>query len=413
MDVASLDKTDANGAIVQVVEQIGSENVVLGSISVKTLGTHRINFTPTGSAVQLWILGPYDMILKPTCYTYPVTTQETYLVDICDENKDRYRFGFNGMEKDNELKGKGNSLDFKFRAYDSRLGRFMSVDPLYKKYPWNSNYAFAENSPIRGIDLEGAELLDVNTGWYSMQKYLGNEREIAMKPANISSEFKADDNYSPLFSPGSVGMTTSGYIDYTKPPEGSSAYYRESNNLPPLGTTLKDMSTSLGPDPTNGTAGGRMGRNVDDNRAYADRASGKAGAPAEVYNNIKIYQEAQVGTAYGELNKNNAAFDRAIKVVTSQASLMFESSYDVGFSNDVINFVYDGSLPQVEVTDAKNIKQNLEYRKKVMGTGMDIMKVNRIDIKEETQKSYQQTLNSIQSFDSGSTPALNMQGGLN
>ncbi|MCY1531254.1 hypothetical protein D9M68_664740 [compost metagenome] len=317
------------------------------------------------------------------------------------------------MEKDNELKGKGNSLDFKFRAYDSRLGRFMSVDPLYKKYPWNSNYAFAENSPIRGIDLEGAELLDVNTGWYSMQKYLGNEREIAMKPANISSEFKADDNYSPLFSPGSVGMTTSGYIDYTKPPEGSSAYYRESNNLPPLGTTLKDMSTSLGPDPTNGTAGGRMGRNVDDNRAYADRASGKAGAPAEVYNNIKIYQEAQVGTAYGELNKNNAAFDRAIKVVTSQASLMFESSYDVGFSNDVINFVYDGSLPQVEVTDAKNIKQNLEYRKKVMGTGMDIMKVNRIDIKEETQKSYQQTLNSIQSFDSGSTPALNMQGGLN
>jgi hypothetical protein len=35
-----------------------------------------------------------------------------------------YRFGFNGQEKDNELKGVGNSLDFNFRVYDSRLGKF-------------------------------------------------------------------------------------------------------------------------------------------------------------------------------------------------------------------------------------------------------------------------------------------------
>jgi RHS repeat-associated protein len=68
-----------------------------------------------------------------------------------------YRYGFNGQEKDNEIKGVGNSLDFKFRAYDSRLGRFMSFDPLAKSYPWNSPYAFAENDVIRCIDLEGLE----------------------------------------------------------------------------------------------------------------------------------------------------------------------------------------------------------------------------------------------------------------
>jgi RHS repeat-associated protein len=68
-----------------------------------------------------------------------------------------YRYGFNGQEKDNEIKGVGNSLDFKFRVYDSRLGRFLSVDPLYKDYPWNSSYAFAENRVIDGIDLEGKE----------------------------------------------------------------------------------------------------------------------------------------------------------------------------------------------------------------------------------------------------------------
>jgi hypothetical protein len=43
------------------------------------------------------------------------------------------------------------------RIYDPRLGRFLSVDPLTKEYPWNSTYAFAENDVIRCIDLEGAE----------------------------------------------------------------------------------------------------------------------------------------------------------------------------------------------------------------------------------------------------------------
>ncbi|HBG70617.1 MAG: hypothetical protein A2W93_09660 [Bacteroidetes bacterium GWF2_43_63] len=68
-----------------------------------------------------------------------------------------HRFGFNGQEADNEIKGTGNSIEFKYRIYDSRLGRFLSVDPLAPEYPWNSTYAFAENDVIRCIDLEGLE----------------------------------------------------------------------------------------------------------------------------------------------------------------------------------------------------------------------------------------------------------------
>ncbi len=71
-----------------------------------------------------------------------------------------YRYGFGGQEKDNEIKDDGNSLSFKFRIYDPRLGRFLSVDPLAKNYPWNSTYAFAENDVIRNMDLEGAEKYD-------------------------------------------------------------------------------------------------------------------------------------------------------------------------------------------------------------------------------------------------------------
>jgi RHS repeat-associated protein len=68
-----------------------------------------------------------------------------------------YRFGFNGQEKDDEIKGSGNSYDFLFRIYDPRLGKFLSVDPLEREYPWNSPYAFAENRVIDGRDLEGKE----------------------------------------------------------------------------------------------------------------------------------------------------------------------------------------------------------------------------------------------------------------
>lgn len=75
-----------------------------------------------------------------------------------------YRFGFNGMEKDNELKGVGNSLDFGARMYDSRLGRFLSLDPIKRMYPWNSPYAFAENSPIAFLDEEGLGKLYFGNG---------------------------------------------------------------------------------------------------------------------------------------------------------------------------------------------------------------------------------------------------------
>ncbi len=68
-----------------------------------------------------------------------------------------YSYGFNGKEKDDEISGSGNNLDFGARIYDSRLGRWMSVDPLYN-HPKNisqSSYNFAVNSPIIAIDKDG------------------------------------------------------------------------------------------------------------------------------------------------------------------------------------------------------------------------------------------------------------------
>jgi hypothetical protein len=54
----------------------------------------------------------------------------------------------------------GNSINYKYRVHDTRLGRFLSLDPLAPKYPHNSPYAFSENRVIDKIELEGLEATD-------------------------------------------------------------------------------------------------------------------------------------------------------------------------------------------------------------------------------------------------------------
>ena len=68
-----------------------------------------------------------------------------------------YRYGFNGKENDNEVKGEGNQQDYGMRIYDPRLGRFLSVDPLTESYPELTPYQFASNTPINSVDLDGLE----------------------------------------------------------------------------------------------------------------------------------------------------------------------------------------------------------------------------------------------------------------
>jgi len=72
-------------------------------------------------------------------------------------SSDDYNYGFNGMEKDDEVKGGGNSYDFGARIYDSRLGRWLSLDPLAAKFPGKSPYNGMGDNPILNIDPDGRE----------------------------------------------------------------------------------------------------------------------------------------------------------------------------------------------------------------------------------------------------------------
>ena len=65
------------------------------------------------------------------------------------------RYGFNGMQKDDEVKGAGNSYDMGARPFDPRVGRAQKPDPAAGLFPGDSPYMFAGNNPIYYIDEEG------------------------------------------------------------------------------------------------------------------------------------------------------------------------------------------------------------------------------------------------------------------
>ncbi len=54
---------------------------------------------------------------------------------------------------DDEVKGAGNHVDFGARGYDSRLGKWLSMDKVIK--PWICSYQFASNNPINYVDPDG------------------------------------------------------------------------------------------------------------------------------------------------------------------------------------------------------------------------------------------------------------------
>jgi RHS repeat-associated protein len=145
------------------------------------LSNHLGNVLVTISDVRIPVLMPEGIELcddpvHPACYR-PI---DYYLPQVLTANdyypfgmimpgrkysEGNYRYGFNGKEKDNDI----NSLtayDYGFRIYNPAIGRFLSVDPLTKSYPWYTPYQFAGNKPILCVDLDGLEDCEYLVAWW-------------------------------------------------------------------------------------------------------------------------------------------------------------------------------------------------------------------------------------------------------
>lgn len=101
-----------------------------------------------------------------------------------------YRYGFNGKENDNEVRGIGNCLDFGDRTYDPRLAKWSSVDPERKKYPYESPYSFAFNSPIWAIDRGGRDVI-------ILAYVKGQEGTFAMAAITRGAEVMGSKDFDP------------------------------------------------------------------------------------------------------------------------------------------------------------------------------------------------------------------------
>ncbi|MFL9843551.1 RHS repeat domain-containing protein [Flavobacterium rhizosphaerae] len=117
-------------------------------------------------------------------------------------DKDGYRYGFQGQEQDDEVKGEGNSYDFGERLFDSRIGRWWSTDNYLK--PWLTSYQFASNNPINNIDPDGNDEIHF---YYRTQQMLNSEGK-ALTILILESEIIKNDQEHTFFMHSPTGATT-------------------------------------------------------------------------------------------------------------------------------------------------------------------------------------------------------------
>jgi RHS repeat-associated protein len=125
-----------------------------------------------------------------------------------------YRYGFQGQEKDDELKGEGNSLNYTFRMHDPRIGRFFARDPLEPKYPELTPYQFGSNRVIDRIELEG---LESASDFQMMDRW--NEEHV--KTGRITAKQLASIKKGETIG---VSIVTGGIVAAALAPEAISAY---------------------------------------------------------------------------------------------------------------------------------------------------------------------------------------------
>ncbi|MFT3827200.1 MAG: RHS repeat-associated core domain-containing protein [Chitinophagaceae bacterium] len=143
-------------------------------------------------------------------------------------NLSGYRYGFNGKENDNEIEGEGNQQDYGDRVYDTRLGRWLSVDPYRNKYPSLSPYNYVNNSPLLMIDKDGRDFgiyIDKKNGTITIRavyytenvEYVHNAAQAAADYLNsFSGKYKFIDEKSKQEYKINFDISVKPFVDVSK-----------------------------------------------------------------------------------------------------------------------------------------------------------------------------------------------------
>jgi len=156
------------------------------------------------------------------CPVYINGTSDYYPFGMLMETRSftsgEYRFGFNGKEKDDEIKGAGNAVDFGARIYVGRLGKWLSVDPWQNQYSGMGAYASMLNSPIQAYDPNGEWVKIITTKYYGeidnlkVKKWHNVFKKTSLIEKNIIiGKVRFFDSDPNKFSPEQKNQITSNY----------------------------------------------------------------------------------------------------------------------------------------------------------------------------------------------------------
>ena len=115
------------------------------------------------------------------------------------KNGNEYRYGFNGQEKSDELKGSGNSYTAEFWEYDPRIGKRWNLDP--RPDVSVSPYAAFGNNPILNTDPLGDTLSP-------------SQMVEALRIANDEIRNAVKNSHSNFFAPGTNARLLGATNDY-------------------------------------------------------------------------------------------------------------------------------------------------------------------------------------------------------
>ena len=158
-------------------------------------------------------------------------------------------------------------MDYGMRGEDTRVARFISVDPLTKKYPMLTPYQFGSNCPISGGDMDGLEY------------YYGGDGSLLWKFGTSTQVKLVDDNFAKANS-GNQRLTL-GNVD---PHSSSVGMTNEELNTRAFLGTIK-QAKNKGNDPLNYKAANGMSKGkvqTFTEKSYADAPGDYAEHPGDV-----------------------------------------------------------------------------------------------------------------------------------
>ena len=313
-------------------------------------------------------------------------------------NRD-YRYGFNGKENDNEVKGEGNQQDYGMRIYDPRLGRFLSLDPLTAKYPELTPYQFASNTPIQAVDLDGAESMfgwsigmtpqkasDVSMGWSKANTKIvtGTADGVKASLSNTYNFFTCDawkastwKNAGLFIEEATLGLST---VRVTPTPRVDAAVQNFSDNvINGDGYTRSKYFATFATDLFTGYVGGKLTGIAK--VGVAKYMSGSFTIGAKTLKNVTAHLEQ-----FGVRAENTIMLDRMKKIAGGE---MKATEIDINFAKhelreaDLMNSGLNYEKAHESVLKEQNMYHR-EYEKKLYTE--DALKAGNEQIAKEAAK---------------------------